>query len=356
VRLLGRYLLMRLLRGYVVVGLSLAALLWLLEMLRLLERAGGGGMVVFELGWQAARVLPESMVDLLPVVVVLATSAVMGTLNRDQEITAMRAAGVPLARISLVALVPAAGLALLALAMLQWGTPLLYQGPTRIASSQLGEEGLWHPSHGIWLRQDRAFLNVATLELGRVPADLEIFEFDANGRLARQISAARARTDLPDGWHLEDAVVRTFPAAGGRELETVPDFLWRSFLSAAELELLLRPPASLPLTDLWQYLASLRAQQRDTSEFVLVLARRLVLPLACIGMALVAMAAAVATLRSSAASLRVGAAMAIGLGYHLLTEMFSFAALVAGWPVVPVAVLPPLLLAAFGGWLLKQAR
>jgi lipopolysaccharide export system permease protein len=355
-RLLGRYLLVRLLRGYAVVVLSLAALLWLLEMLRLLEYATGGGMVLFELGWQAARVLPESMVDLLPVVVVLATAAVMGTLNRDQEITAMRAAGVPLARITLAALLPAAGAALLALAMLQWATPLLYQGPTRISPSQLGAEGLWHPHHGIWLRQHGAYLNIARLEHGRVPADLEIFEFDPSGRLLRHVQAARAQTGEPDGWRLEQAVVRTFPAEGGRRVEVLPVLSWRSFLSAEELELLLRPPASLPLTDLWQYISSLRVQQRDTAEFVSVLARRLALPLACIGMALVAMAAAVVTMRSSAASLRVAAAMAVGLAYQLLTGMFTIAALVVAWPPVPVAVAPPLLLMAFGAWTLRHAR
>lgn len=353
-RLLRRYLLRRLLRGYVVVGLSMAALLWLLEMLQLLEHAAGGGMVLFELAWQAARVLPESMVDLLPVVVVLATAAVIGTLNRDQEITAMRAAGVTLARISRVALLPAAGLALLALAMLQWATPMLYGGPTRVAGSQLGEAGLWHPSHGIWLRQDRVYLNVARLELGRVPADIGIYEFDAAGRLQRQIHAARAQLDESSDWRLEQAVVRNFSGDGGRDVQAHPLFRWRSFLSAAELDLLLRPPASLPLTDLWQYLATLRAQQRDSGEFVMVLARRLALPLACIGMALVAMSAGMASIRSRAASLRVAAAMALGLGYQLLTEMFSYTALVASWPPVPVAVLPPVLLMGFGVWSLRR--
>lgn len=355
-RLLRRYLLLRLLRGYLVVGLSLAALLWLLEMLQLLELAAGGGLVLFELGWQAARVLPESMVDLLPVVVVLATAAVVGALNRDQEITAMRAAGVPLVRISLVALLPAAGLALLALAMLQWATPMLYQGPTRIAGSQLGEEGLWHPSHGIWLRQGQVYLNVARLDLGRMPADVSIYEFDASGRLQRQIRAARAQPDESGRWLLEQAVVRSYSDTRERDLRAYPELAWQSFLSAAELDLLLRPPASLPLTDLWQYLATLRAQQRDTGEFAMVLARRLALPLACIGMALVAMAAAVASTRSRAASLRVAAAMALGLGYQLLTEMFTYAALVASWPPVPVTVIPPLLLIAFGAWSLQRVR
>jgi len=354
--LIWRYLLGRLLRGYLVVGLSLAALLWLLDMLRLLEQATTGSMTLFALAWQAARVLPESMIDLLPVVVVLASAAVIGALQRDQEITALRAAGVPLAWICRVTLVPATGLALLALAALQWATPVLYQGPTRIAVAQPGEEGLWHPAHGIWLRQGEVYLNVARLELGRVPADVGIYEFDASGRLERQIRAARAEPDDSGDWQLEQAVVRTYSATRLDDIRAYPRYTWRSFLSADELDLLLRPPTSLPLTDLWKYLATLRGRHPDTAEFTMVLARRLVLPLACIGMALVAMAAAVAPIRSRAASLRVAVAMAAGLSYQLLTELLTYASLVESWPPVPVAVLPPVLLIALGAWLVRQAR
>jgi lipopolysaccharide export system permease protein len=356
VRLLRAYLLRRLLHGYLVVVLSLAALLWLLELLRLLEPATGGGIVLFEIAWQAARVLPESLLDLLPVVVVLATAAVMARLNRDQEITVMRAAGIPLWRISAVAMLPALGLALLALALLQWATPVLYQGPTRIPGTALGKESLWHPSHGIWLRHERVFLNVGELQMGRIPSNVSILEFDASGRLQRQVSAVRARPEAPDAWLLEDVTVRSFPAAGQREIHRHATLSWPPFLSAAELELLLRPPASLPLTDLWQYLATLRAQQQDADEFALVLARRLTLPLACLGMVLVAMAAAVVAMRSRAARLRIAAALALGLGYHLLVQLVAYAGLVLELPVVPLAVLPPMLLAGAGAWMVQRAR
>lgn len=355
-RLLRAYLLRRLLQGYAVAGLSLAALLWLLELLQLLEHATGGGVVLFEIAWQAARILPESLIDLLPVVVIVATTAVMARMNRDEEITVMRASGVSLWRISAIALLPALGLALLALAVLQWATPALYQGPTRIAGSSLGDEGLWHPSHGIWLRHERAFVNVARLEFGQVPSGIGIFEFDDAGRLRRQISAERAYLDVQAGWLLEQAVVRNFTPAGERQIFHHRQFTWESFLSATEFELLLRPPASLPLTDLWKYLATLRAREQETGEFALVLARRMTLPLACLGMALVAMAAAVVSMRSRAASLRVAAAMALGLCYQLLAEMVAYGSLVLALPPAPVAILPPMLLVAFGAWLLRRAR
>ena len=353
-RLLGIYLTGRLIRGYAVTGISLAALLWLLELLQRLEDADASG--VLSLAWQTARVLPETLVDMLPVVVVIATAAVMGGLNRDQEITAMRVAGISLRRIAGIALVPAVGASLLALALLQWGTPLLYQGPTRVTGPDLGQEGLWHPTHGIWLRKDQTFLNVSSLELGRIPTAVFIYEYDGEGHLQRHIRAARARPEAPGRWRLEEAVVREFGGAGGPTRRTYAEYGWESFLSPAELELLLHPPGSLPLTDLWQYVETLGAQRRDTDEFVLVLAQRLVLPLACIGMALVAVAAAVASPRHRGTGLRVAVAMALGLGYQLLTGMFAQAALVVAWPPLPVAVLPPLLLALAGVGLLRRAR
>ena len=352
---LDRYLLRRLTRGYVVTVGSFAAFLWLLAMLDLLEDARGAAGLATAV-WQAARVIPENLVDLLPMVTVLATAAVAGALNRDREITVMRASGVSLPRITRVALVPGLALAVLAIGFLQWAAPALYQGPARIAGTALGESGLWHAQHGLWLRRGGEYLNVGELELGRTPVDVSIYHFDDDGRLRREVRAARAFIETPDRWRLVDVRIREFDAPGERRIEHRDEYEWQAFVGGEQLEVLLRPPASLPLTELWLYVGTLRAQGQDTGEYALILWRRLALPLACLGMILVGMAAATASLRSSAASARVAGALAIGLGYQLGVEMVARAGLVAGVPGPLLAVAPPVMLVAFGAWLLARAR
>lgn len=355
--ILGRHISVRLLRSYAAVLVALGALVWLVELLERLSAAGGvPSRGLGEVMWMAFRLVPGNLIDLLPVVVLLATVLVMASLVQQSEMTVMRAAGISLGRMVRLALMPAVGIALLALATLQWFTPVLFQEAGRVAGSGLGETSLWHPAHGLWVRSGSVFLNVERMELGQFPADLSIHEFDDDGRLQRHISARRAVPDERGSWVLEEVRLRRFPESGGRRLETLEQFRWQPILTAAQLDLLRQPPASLPLTDLWRYFQGLRARDQEADEFEAVFWRRAVLPLACIGMAVLAVALAASPLKSRAVSLRVALAVSAGLAYQLLSSLASFFGLVADLPAAPVAVVPPLVIIAAGIGLLRRSR
>jgi lipopolysaccharide export system permease protein len=348
------YLFRRLMRGYVVVLASLAALIWLLEMLQLLEQGTGRGYGVFVIAWQATRGIPESLVDLLPVASVLATAWVVGTLNRDHELTVLRAFGLSLQRLSAIALIPGLALGLAGLAALQWATPIFYDEMDRLVGTQLGESGLWHGTHGLWMRENGEYLNVGHLHLGRTPEDVRIYHFGDDGRLEQRIAAAEATILSPQEWRLEQVQIETFTRDGERDVQYRDGMMWRSFVTADQLERFLRSPASLPVTDLWLYVEDLRRRGLEFAEFEIVLWRRLVLPLASVAMALIAMGVA-APQRSRVVSIRVAAAIGIGLGYLLLAEVVTLAGLAFQLPAAPLALLPVLLLIAAAIWLLRRA-
>lgn len=354
--LLHFYLVRLLVRGYLVVGLALAALICLMELLRRLEDLAAPGLSLGEVILQAMMKVPENLVDLVPVIIVVATAAVIGGLQSHRELTVIRASGVSLWTLTRVALLPGLGVVLVAWLALQWLTPLLHEGPERVAGTGLGETSLWHPWHGLWVRQGDEFLNVRDIEFGRIPADIIILSFDPDGRLRRQVTADRALIESDRVWMLEGARVKDFDRGGGRTLQEHVELEWNSFLSARQLELLMRPPAALPLTDLWHYVAGLRARGQEVAEFELVFWRRMALPLAGLGMVLAAMAVAAAPLKSRVVSLRVSLAVAIGLAYLLLDGVIGFAGLVLNLEPVLIAFGPPVILSVFAWWLLAGAR
>lgn len=355
-RILREYLVQRLLGAYLVTTAALAALLWLLEMLDRLEDGLGGATDLLGMAFAAARVVPEGLIDLLPVITVLATASALSALQVRSELTVMRAAGISLWRLTAVALLPGLAVAALALASLQWLTPLMQQGPERLVGASLGESGLWHPAHGLWVRSEDEFLNVQDLRLGRIPTEINLFRFDPGGGVSEHVEAATA-TVLPDGrWRMEEVVIRTYGPAAEEQIRSEPAIVWDSFLSTRQLELLLSPPASLALTDLWLYVDGLKTRGQESAEFEMVLWRRLAMPLACLGMVLAAMATAAVPLKSRAVSVRIVAALALGLGFQLLAELAAYLGLVLHWPVVPVAVGPPVALAGVSWWLLVKAR
>ncbi len=355
-RILAGYMIGRLLAAYLVAAVAMGALLWLLEMLQLLEAGVGGSMDLLLAALHAAMAVPEALVDLLPVITVLATASAMSSLQAKNELTVMRSAGVSIWRLTSIALIPGFAIALAALAALQWVTPLVHQGPDRIMGASLGESSLWHPWHGLWVRQGDEFLNVQSLRLGRIPTDINLYVYGDEGRLMRHVQADQAMIQPDARWRLEEVRVRDFSQQDETYYSRRDSLLWESFLSARQLELLLSPPASLPLLDLWQYVAGLKQRGQEVAEFEMVLWRRLALPLSCLGMVLAAMATAAVPLKSRAVSVRVVAALTLGLGFQLLAELTSFAGLVLGLPVIPVALAPPVLLSLFAWWLLAKAR
>ncbi|MEX0914564.1 MAG: LptF/LptG family permease, partial [Wenzhouxiangellaceae bacterium] len=88
----------------------------------------------------------------------------------------------------------------------------------------------------------------------------------------------------------------------------------------------------------------------------LVLWRRVALPLACIGMVLIATALAARPTRRGAVSVKVTIAIGVGLGYHLLAGMAGFFGLVADLSPMLVALAPPVGLVLLSFWLLLTSR
>ncbi len=354
--ILKTYLFRLLLRAYAVAAVALGGLLWLLAMLNGLEEGVGNAGDLLLLALSALQGVPEGLIDLLPVITVLATAAAMSGLQARSELTILRASGLSIWRLTSIVLVPGILVALLGLAALQWVTPMIQQGPERMMGASLGENGLWHPWHGLWVRQGDEFLNVQSLHLGRIPTDINLYRFDEDGALREHIQANEALVMSDGAWRMEGVTQRRFDDQGSRRLEQLPVFTWDAFLTARQLELLLSPPASLALSDLWQYVDGLKQRQQESAEFEMILWRRLALPLACIGMVLAAMATSAVPLKSRAASVRVVGALTLGLGFQLLAELTSYTGLVLGLPVIPVALAPPLLLLMVTWWLLHKAR
>ncbi|TVQ30251.1 MAG: LptF/LptG family permease [Wenzhouxiangella sp.] len=355
-RILAGYMIESLVRAFIVSAVAVGALLWLMELLQVLEQglSGVGGIIM--LAFEAFLIVPEGVVDLLPVITVLATAAAMSGFQARNELTIMRASGLSIWRLTAVALIPGFGIALLALAALQWVTPLVHQGPERVIGAALGESGLWHPWHGLWMRQGDEFLNVQSLHLGRIPTEINLYQFSPDGELQRHVKAEQALVQSDGVWRMENVHIRRLSDREPAYFEQRDELLWESFLGVRQLELLLSPPASLPLSDLWQYVSDLKRRGHEVAEFEMVLWRRLALPLTCLGMVLAAMATSAVPLKSRAVSVRLVGALTLGLGFQLVAELISYTTLVMGWPVVPAAIGPPLVLALFAWWLLRRAR
>lgn len=353
---LTRYVLATLFGRYALTAFGLGALLWMLDLLRRLEDGGFGLAVLIGQALASLMLVPSALIDLLPVITVLATAAGMGALQTRHELTVMRAAGVSLWRLTALAMAPALLIAGTALLFLQWGAPALQQAPERSIGSSLAEQGLWHPQHGLWIQAERETVNVRRLELGVLPADITIYQFAESGVLDRIIEAQRAQVHGDGRWTLEAVNVSEFEAGAPVRRVMHEALSWQSMLTASQLALLQRPLGSLSLTEQWRYVDGLQQRGQDYAEYEVLLWRRLVIPLACVAMVLAAMATAAVPLKRQVVSVRLALALALGLVFQIVAEMTTYAGLVLNQPGMLTALLPPMGLMVVAWWMLKKAR
>lgn len=349
-----RYVMRNVFAAYWVTGLGIGSLFWVLDLLDRLEQGVGSFLGLLQVAMAAFMGLPETIIDLLPVISVLATALAMGRLQTLSELNIMRVSGISIWRLAGMAMAPGLLLVMLGLATLQWGVPLLHQQPERAVGASLGENGLWHPTHGLWIRQGNQFLNVEDLELGRFPVSINIFSYTEDGKLAEHIAARRGLVAADGQWILSDVMTTQYWPEYGQS--RVDEMRWDSFLTGRQLALLLNPPASLALTDLWQYVSGLKQRAQPHAEFELILWERLSLPLACLAMIMAAMATAAVPLKSRVIGVRIVGALILGLGFELTTELVAYLGLLLGWSIPWVAVGPPILLSGLSVWLVAKAR
>ena len=338
--IIDRYLVREYL-GFMGVGLAVAATLFIMiDLLQTLDRyLRVKPPLVYILEHFVYR-LPAGLHTYLPIVMLVATIFRFLTLSRNHELTALKAAGISLYRVS----APILGLGL-AVAI---GAGL-FQELALPALNERGEEvdrvkirGL-APRHlqsrqRLWVRSsDSRFYRVELLYPGTNDMfGVTILEVDHDFRLVGRLDARRAHW-TPAGWELSEGAYREIGADG--TVQTVP-FLRTALDLTEEMEDFIRiqkPVNAMSFRELKDYIARLEAAGFKVRKHLVELYAKLSFPLVNLVMVLVAIPFALQSPRGGRLY-GIGLALAIMAGYlvvHYVALAFARAdllpPLIAAW-------------------------
>lgn len=355
-RTLDRYIVGRAAFGWAVVMLLLGSVFSLQSFLDQLDDIGRGHYHLLGAVGFVALTLPDRLIQLVPVTALLGTLAGVGALASSSELVAMQAGGVSARRVGWAVLKAGAVLIALALALAQFVAPHLDRvAQTRRAQAISAASDL-RTAHAFWSRDGTRFLNVRDIRHDRIPARIDLYEFDATGRLRTFIHARRAEVFDPRRWILIDVVRKNFAPDGAETVEHLPRLPWRSFLRVPQMDLLMLPIPSLSLTDLFQYVRYLKAHGQDADRYELALWNRLAIPLATVAMILTAIPFLFGPLRSVSAGLRMTLGGTVGLAFYLISQITGYLGLLLDLNPAVTALAPATLLLAFALWALRRVR
>jgi len=301
--------------------------------------------------------VPESLYQILPLIVILATLALFLALARSSELVVTRASGRSALR-SLVApcivagLIGAVGIALV--------NPLVAATSKRyeqVAARYLGGDPstLSISREGLWLRQGgdagQTVIRASRANLdGTQLFDVTFLGFSTEATARYRIEAAQAEL-IPGAWAITDAKEWRFDVEGNIERAAVEmaETSLPSNLTRSQILDSFGTPSAIPIWDLPEFIAQLERAGFSARAHRMFLHMELSLPLLLIAMVLVGAGFTMRHTRSGRTGIMV--LMALGLGFALffirnfaqvLGENGQIPILLAAWAPPIAALLLPL--------------
>jgi len=308
--------------------------------------------------WQALMFVlttsPRTLVDFMPMAILLGTLLGLGLLANSGELTVVRAAGVSTFRICWMVMRPAILLLLVTALVGEYVAPYAEQvAQSNRAMAESGGAAL-KSKYGYWHREGEEFIHINAVQPNGVLYGVTRYRYDDQDHLEESLFIRRAIYQ-GDHWFMED--ISGSRIQGDRVEPYVLDSgVWETSLTPQLLSMIILKPEHLALSKLKEYASYLSRQGLEAGEYLLAFWQKLLQPLATLGMVLVATSFIFGPLRQVTMGLRMTAGIATGLAFHYGQQFFGHMSLVFDTSPMLAALIPALLSIFVGMLLLVRSR
>lgn len=303
------------------------------------QQLGQGGYQLHHAVMYVALTLPGRLYELSPIAVLIGTLYALTTLARHSEITVLRASGLSTAK--LLGTLSKLGLVFVVLTFVcgEFVAPpaerAAQQLRLRATSAMVAQEF----RSGLWVRDERSFINVRNVQPDASLDDLRIYDFDDNFRL-KAISEAKRGVYVEDGqWKLSEVVQTRFGKTRS-EVVRQDTMDWKSALNPEILSVLLVVPEKMSIINLYQYIHHLAENHQRTDRYEIAFWKKISYPFSVLVMMMMALPFGFLNSRSGGTSLKVFIGVMLGIGFHMLNGLFSSLGAINSWQPLLSAVTP----------------
>ena len=303
--------------------------------------------------------IPMIVTQVVPLAVLMGVFMTIGTLSHSNELTAMRAGGLSLTRISLPLLTMGLMISLTVLATNEWLVPITTREANRVYRFDLEkEQQLTVTRDKVWLKDGNALINIRiVIPSQNLLQGISIQELYANGRPATRIDAARA-TYIAGTWQGENVTITHFSATSGEVVDVVEK-------AAAVLPLSKNPKDfnaiserndEMTISALAYMAQRVKEEGYDPTRYRVDLHGRLATPFASLVMAFLGIPFAMQRGRGSSLTAGIAVSIFIGISYHLFQGMMLALGYSGTVPILLAAWSPNVLFGLLGVTLLATRR
>jgi len=262
--------------------------------------------------------LPARVYEIAPIAALIGSIYALVQLAASSELTAMRAAGLSTTSMLKMLVRIAAGVVLITVLFGEAVAPLAERAAVPMRAKALGYEVDRDFRSGYWMRDTFSAPGVESLR--NVKQQRYFDEVVSNP------DAARAGLTIQ-----------------ASQFETLDTMRWTSNLSPELLTGLFVRPDRMSAWQLYNYSKFLSNNLQATGNIDLAFAKKIMYPFAILIMMMISLPFAYLHFRSGSVSVKVFAGVMIGVGFHLVNNLFSHLSMVASFPPFVSAALPSLL-------------
>ena len=303
--------------------------------------------------------IPMIVTQVVPLAVLMGVFMTIGTLSHSNELTAMRAGGMSLTRITLPLLTMALIISLTVLAANEWLVPITTREANRVYRFDLEkEQQLTITRDKVWLKDGNALVNIRIV----IPAKnllqgISIQELYANGRPATRIDAVRATYNVGI-WQGEEVTTTRFSATSGEVVDVVKSATAALPLSKnpQDFSSISERNEELTISTLAYMTQRAKNEGYDPTRFRVDLHGRLATPFASLIMAFLGIPFALQRGRGSSLAVGIAVSIFIGISYHLFQGMMLAFGYSGTIPILLAAWSPNALFGLLGITLLVTRR
>lgn len=327
---------MNVLTGYIVREIlkgSFVALLLLLTLFNLftfsdeLKDLGKGSYGLKEIFYYLALTSPRVFYELVPASALLGSLFILGAMGNNRELIAMRAAGLSVFGIIKAVMLAGGVLVIISILVGEFVAPVTERMAQLIKVSAQNKQVLMNAKYGLWLREDKKFINVRQIEDDGNLADISIYELDDQHHLRQAMHADQAVFLGKQQWNMKN-IKKSEISTQQMFASTQDDQLWKSSIAPNLLKIVVVNPNNLSLYDLANYVGFLKKNHQKSHVFELAFWGRIVNPLVTFVMLLLSAPFVIGIKRGVSVGRRMMIGVVIGMGFNIIDKIVGHIGLI----------------------------
>ena len=223
--------------------------------------------------------------------------------------------------------------------------PAMEQQARKSRAQAISTTGITMTRQGFWARRDNSYIHVDKMLSEGVAANLDIFEFDDQGRLQTFTHAQNANLQENKQWILHNITQKIIV---DNEVTTnrLATLVLGSFLSVDQVRVLELPPYSLSAPNLIRYISALRQSGQNADQYSIALWRKLSVPLTTGAMVLLSISFVFGSTRSISAGYRITIGALVGIVMYFADQMIMQWGLLLNIDPFITAMIPVILISS----------